>query len=131
MTNSPANFNAVQHANAVLVHLIQSRQPLPSPAKNYIEYLTQSYEHTHLENRILYYENEYLKESMGHRGRVLSGKRQAIDGKHLMTIPEILGSIKGAEKLTQLQTQKEMGSPKSGDCEVKRKWLKSLVKNQM
>jgi len=46
---------------------------------------------------------------MGHRGRVLSGKRQAIDGKHLMTIPEILGSIKGAEKLTQLRTQKRDG----------------------
>src|SRR3954469_10752666 len=53
LTNSPANFNAVQHANAVLVHLVQSRQLLPSPIKNYVGYLTQSYEHTHLENRIL------------------------------------------------------------------------------
>ena len=106
LTNSPANFNDVQHANAALVHLVQSRQPLPSPAKNYVGYLTQSYERTHSENRILHRENEHLKESMGRRGRVLSGKRQAIDGKHLMTTPEILSSVMKAEKLTQLRTQK-------------------------
>jgi DDE superfamily endonuclease/Tc5 transposase DNA-binding domain/helix-turn-helix, Psq domain len=106
LTNSPANFNAVQYANAALVELAQSKQPLSSPAKNYVGYLTQCYERSHSENRILHCENERLKASMGRRGRVLSSKRRAIDGKHLMTTPDILGSVREAEKETQIRVQK-------------------------
>lgn len=112
LTNSPANFKAVQQANAALVQLAQSKQSLSSPAKNYIGYLTQCYERTHSENRILHCENERLKESMGRRGRVLSGKREAIDGKHLMTTPDILNSVKEAEKVTQIRSQKRGPKPK-------------------
>jgi hypothetical protein len=50
----------------------------------------------------------------------LSGKRQAIDGKHLMTTPEILGSIKGAEKSTQLRMQKRDGKSKKRGLQGKK-----------
>ena len=112
LTNSPANFSAVQQANTALVQLVESKQPLSSPAKNYVGFLTQCYERTHSENRILRCENEHLKEAMGRRGRVLSGKRGAIDGKHLVTTPEILNSVKEAEKVTQIRSEKRGSKPK-------------------
>jgi hypothetical protein len=36
----------------------------------------------------------------------LSGKKRAIDGKCLMTTPEILGSVKEAEEVTQTWQQR-------------------------
>ena len=86
------HFNAVKHENEALAQLVQSDQPLTSPAEKYIKFLRQYYERTHSENRILHCENEGLKAATGRRGRNLSGRRHAIVGEHLVTTPEILGA---------------------------------------
>jgi len=112
LTDSPANFNAVKHANVALVQLVQSQQPLTSPAKKYVKFLTQCYERTHSENRILHCENEGLKAARGCSGRPLSGKRKAIDGEHLLTRPEILGAVTDSEKVTQSRVQKRKVMPR-------------------
>jgi len=35
------------------------------------------------------------------RKAILSGKRKVIDGKHILTMPEILGGLEEAEKITK------------------------------
>jgi len=35
------------------------------------------------------------------RTRILSGKRKSIDGKHILTTPEMLANIKQSEKITK------------------------------
>jgi hypothetical protein len=44
------------------------------------------------------------------RKTILSGKRKVIDGKHLLTTPEILSGIKETEKITK--KRKASGSKK-------------------
>ena len=112
LTNPPANFNAVKHANVALVQLIQSEQPLTSPAKKYVKFLTHCYECTHSENHILHCENKGLKSAMGHRERNLGGKRKAIDGEHLLTRLEILSTVVDAEKVTHSRVQKKRVRPR-------------------
>ena len=76
------------------------------------KYVTHRYECLYSENRILQHENEGSRPTLEGRMRNLSAKRQAIDGKHLMTTPDILASVKEAEKLTQIRTQKRGGKSK-------------------
>jgi hypothetical protein len=50
----------------------------------------------------------------------LSGKRQSIDGNHLITMPEILGSIKEAGEVTQTRQQGRGGKSKKLGLRVKK-----------
>src|SRR5579862_168007 len=52
LTNSPANFNAVQQANNVLNIFLKSSEPLPSPVKKYVSHCTRSIMCLHVCNTI-------------------------------------------------------------------------------
>lgn len=68
VTDSPIDMNAVRQANTALNELIQSGQPIPYLAKNYVPYFTRRYGRLQTRNRILERENENIKGVLG-RGR--------------------------------------------------------------
>ena len=76
-------------------------QSFNTPVKKYINCLTRSSERLHTQNTILEREKNELKSIVTARKRRLSGKRQVIDGKHLLTMVEILNSVKDAEQVTR------------------------------
>jgi hypothetical protein len=108
LTDSPVDFNAVKHANDALHTLIESGEPLPSPAKKYVSHCTRSIMRLHARNTILEQENADQKAILQARKRNLSGKRQVIDGKHLMTAAELIG-VREAQEVT-----KQRKAPKKG-----------------
>lgn len=107
-TDSPTDFNAVQCANVVLITLLDSDKPLPSPAKRFVRHITRSHMRLQARNTILEKENADQKAVLGGRKRPLSGKRLVIDGKHLMTAAELVG-VRAAEEVT-----KQRKAPKKG-----------------
>lgn len=99
-TDSPVDFNAVQRANVALNSLLDSNEPLPSPAKKFVKHLTRSVIRLHTRNTIIEQENADQKVILQGRKRQLSGKRRVIHGKHLMTAAELIG-VREAEELTK------------------------------
>jgi hypothetical protein len=114
LTDSPADFNAVKQANDVLNTLIESGEPLPSPAKKYVGHCTRSLMRLHARNTILEQENADQKAILQARKTNVSGKRRVIDGKHLMTGAELIG-IRQAQEVTKQRKapKKSARKPKS------------------
>src|SRR5271154_2059289 len=111
LTDSPANFNAVQQANNALNALLESGEPLPSPAKKYVGHCTRSIMRLHARNTILEKENADQKAVLQRRKNNMSGKRRVIDGKHLMTATELIG-VQGAEEVTTQRKAQQKGAGK-------------------
>jgi len=107
LTSSPIDVNAVREANTALIHLIDSSNRIPTPAKDYVRCLTRSTERLHALNTILEREKEELKTVVGARKRRLSGKRRVIEGKHVVTAAEILKDIQEAEIVTRERKAKK------------------------
>ena len=97
LTSSPVDFNDVQRANIVLNDMITSGNPISTFAKKYVTFLTKNVERLQAVNIIIQYENEQLKTHIHQRKRQLSGKRQVIDGKHIITTADLI-EIRKAEK---------------------------------
>jgi len=87
-------------ANVALNSLLDSNEPLPSPAKKFVKHLTRSVIRLHTRNTIIEQENADQKVILQGRKRQLSGKRRVIHGKHLMTAAELIG-VREAEELTK------------------------------
>ena len=100
LTSSPNDYNAVHQANVALNTLIDSGQPIPTPAKKYVNCLTRHVMRLHTRNSLVEKENEEHKALNCSRKRRLSGKRQVIDGKHLISAAELVG-VKQAEEATR------------------------------
>ena len=109
LTSSPIDFNAVHQANLAINTLLESGNPIPSPAKNYVNCLTRSVMRLHTRNILIEKENEDQKAVLGARKRRLSGKRRVIDGKHLMTAEELIG-IREAEEATRKRKAQNKGA---------------------
>jgi len=107
LTSSPADFNDVQKANIALNDLITSGNPISTPAKKYVGFLTQNVERLQAANTIIQHENEQLKAHVHQRKRQLSGKRRVIDGKHIITAAELIG-IQEAEKVTRARKERRI-----------------------
>jgi hypothetical protein len=86
--------------------MIASGNPISSPAKKYINFLTQNVERLQALNTIIQHENEQLKAHIHGRKRQLSSKRQVINGKHHITRAELMG-IQEAEKVTREKKEKQ------------------------
>ena len=74
--------------------------------KKYITCLTKNVERLHAANSIIQHENKQLKAHVHRRKRQLSGKRQVIDGKHIITTMELKGILE-AEKATKERKEKQ------------------------
>ena len=110
-TDSLVDFNAIQHANVALNSLLDADAPLPSPAKTFVRHLTRSVMRLHTRVTIIQQENADQKAILQARKRGLSGKRQVIDGKHLMTGAELIG-IQEAEEVTKQRKRPQKGKGK-------------------
>ena len=110
-TDSPADFNAVQRANVALNSLLDSNEPLPSPTKKFVRHLTRSVIRLHARNTIVEQENADQKAILQARKCNLSGKRQVIDGKHLMTEAELIG-VREAQEVTKQRKSAQKGKGK-------------------
>ena len=106
LTSSPVDFNDVQTANIALNDMVTSGNPISTPAKQYITFLTKNVERLQAVNTITQHENEQLKAHVYQRKRQLSGKRRVIDGKHIITAAELVG-IQEAEKKTRARKEKQ------------------------
>jgi hypothetical protein len=62
------------------------------------------------------------------RKTILSGKRQVIDGKHVLTTPEVLSGIKTMEEYTKKRKTPVAKKGKRGPRKVKEKSIGELVK---
>ena len=111
LTDSPADINAVHQANTALNVLLDSKEPLSSPAKQYVCHCTRSIMHLHIRNTILEKDNADQKAVLQARKRNLSGKRRVIDGKHLMTKMELI-RVCDAEEVTKQRKGEQKGKGK-------------------
>jgi hypothetical protein len=110
-TDSPVDFNAVQRANVALNTLLESKEPLPTPARIFVRHLTRSVMRLHTRNTIVEQQNSEQKVILQGRKRPLSGKRRVIDGKHLMTGAELIG-VREAEEVTKQRKAPKRGTQK-------------------
>ena len=107
-TGSPIDFNAIKQANNALNTLIESGEPLPSPAKKYIGHCTRSIMRRHADNTEQ--ANTDQKAILQARKRNPNGKRRVIHpGKRLMMGAELIG-VREAENVTK----QRKAAPKKG-----------------
>ena len=69
-------------------------------------------------NVIIEEEHAKLKAAVTMRKTILSGKRQVIDRKHILTTPEILTDLKEAEKKTKKRKISRTKRGKRGTSQV-------------
>ena len=81
--------------------LIQSGEPLPTPAKQYVSCVTRTSERLYASKIILEKEKEELQTVVMARKQRLSGKRKAIGGESLITTVRILNEVREAEIATR------------------------------
>ena len=106
LTSSSVDFNAVQKANTALNNMLESGNSIMTPVKKYISCLTRTIVCLHTANTIIQRKNEDMKAVTHERKRRLSGKRQVIDGKHIITAAELLG-VQEAKKVTKARKAKQ------------------------
>jgi hypothetical protein len=111
LTDSPADLNAIQWANDALNTLLESGEPLPSPAKKYVGHCTRSILRFHARNTIVEKDNADQKAILQPRKHQLSGKRWVIDKKHLMTGAELIG-VREAQDVTKQKKARKTGKAK-------------------
>ena len=93
-------MDAVRTANEALKTLINSGNPIPTPAKLYFNYSTQVSEHHWTQKIILEQENKEWKTVVSSRKTHMSGKRKAIDGDSLISMVEKLNDVTKVEQIT-------------------------------
>jgi hypothetical protein len=76
-----------------LLEEIKSGESLSTPARNYAQCVVRRSERSHVKTVIVEEKYEKLKAEVTKKKTILSGKRQVIDGKHVLTQPEILSGI--------------------------------------
>ena len=74
---------------------------LSTPARNYAQKVVRRSEHLEVRNIIIGEEHAKLKSAVTRRKMILSGKRKVIDGKHVLTVPEILSGLETTEEITK------------------------------
>src|SRR5437667_3448844 len=106
LTSSPLDMSAVQVANATLNQLIQSGEPLPTPAKKYVGCVIRTSERLYTSKTILEKEKKELQAVVMARKQRLSGKRKAIGDESLITTVRILNEVREAEIATRKRDSK-------------------------
>ena len=101
LTSSPLNTDEARLANAALLTELSSGGALSTRARNYAQYVVRRSERVQVRNIIVEEEHAKLKAAVTKRKAILSGKRKVIDGKHILTTPEILTDLMEAEKKTK------------------------------
>ena len=108
LTSSPVYTDEACLANAALWAELSSGGPISTPARNYTKCVVRRSGSAQVRSLIIEEEHTKLKEAVTTRKTILSGKRQVIDGKHILTTPEILTSLTNAEKRTKKRKATEV-----------------------
>jgi len=103
-------------ANAILHQILDSREPITSPTRNYIQYLTHANERLYARNVILTEQIDAAIKVLSGRKEQISGKRKSIKGKHILTGKE-LKDIRAAEKVIEQRKRRCLNEVSSGDAD--------------
>ena len=98
LNSSPSAIPVTSDANQMLLHLMDTQQPLNTPARKHVHRLTKSLERSFVRHAIVETQNKALTEVLGARKRRESGKRRILKGKHVATKDEVYFPIRGYEK---------------------------------
>ena len=103
---SPVNISAFQAANSTLNQLVMNKQPLDTPARNYVLRLTQRSERLYAETVILQKEKTNLEGVVVVCRNAESGKRGVLKGRHSIATEDILEQVRTEEAKTQVKRNK-------------------------
>ena len=98
LTSSPINTEETRSANAALLSEISAGGHLSTPARTYAACVVRRSERANVRNMIIEEEHEKLKAAVTKRKAFQSGKRKIVDGKHILTRPEIHDALTEWEK---------------------------------
>ena len=101
LTSSPLNTEEARSANTALLHELSSGDPLTSPARRYAQKVVKRLERVQARNIIVEETHNKLMAVVTKRKAILSGKRQVIDGEHILTSERILNGVTKAEEITK------------------------------
>ena len=118
LTSSPLNTDEARLANAALLSELASGGHLSTPTRKYAQKVVKRSECVQARMNIIKQEHDKLKTVVMKRKRILSGKRQVIDGKHILTTSEILAGLEWAEKITKKRKITGTKKGKYGASEV-------------
>ena len=100
LTSSPIDMDIRRKANAALHQMLDSKELITSPTRNYIGCLVHANERLYARNAILTDQIDAATKVLSGRKEDTSGRRKSIKGKHILTGEE-LKEIRAAEKATQ------------------------------
>ena len=106
LISSPVDILAFQAANGTLNQLIMNKQPLDTPARNYVRRLTQRSERLYAETVILQKEKTNLEGVVVARRNTESGKCRVLKGKHSIASEDILEQVRAEEAKIQAKKKK-------------------------
>jgi hypothetical protein len=109
LTSSPIYNDEVRSANAALLSEITTGI-LSTPARNYAQCIVRRTERTHVRNLIVEDAHSKLQAAVTKRKTILSGKRKVVDGKHILTTPEVHRDLVVEE--TKTKKRKTTGTKK-------------------
>ena len=103
---SPVNISAFQAANSTLNQLVINKQPLDTPARNYVLRLTQRSERLYAETVILQKEKTNLEGVVVARRNAENEKCGVLKGRHSIATEDILEQVRAEEAKTQVKRKK-------------------------
>ena len=101
VTSSPPDADTLHTATVALNRLVTTRAPLDTPARKFVNRLTQTAERQQAEISILRRERDNIRQILSSRKERLSGKRLILKGKSVVTSVEIQTAIAAKEKETK------------------------------
>ena len=116
LMSSPNDSYAVNIANTALIAEANSGHPLTTPARNYLGCLVRTSDRRRVSNTIYQKENTHMREALGRRRVVKSGRRNVVHGKNLMTTPEMCQAL---EEVDRNKKKRQVAQPKKGKRKTK------------
>ena len=130
LTSSPIYNEDTRSANAALLTELTTRDTLSTPARTYAHCVVRREERSAIRNVIRDEEHEKLKAAVTKRKTILSGKRQIVDGKHILTTPEVHDSLVEWEKMVKKRKTTRTKKDKRGASEVEQEYIDESEANE-
>ena len=112
ISSSPLNATSLHATNSALNELINTQQPLHTPARKYVSRLTNTTERLRAEISILKKEKENLESVLSARRKQKKGKRVKIDGQILLSTFELHQAVAQAERESKMAKRQKMRNGK-------------------
>jgi len=118
LTSSPLDGNATHNANAAVIKLMASGEPLTTPARNYIAAMARRNNRLQARTAILEQRVEEATKVLSGRKERASGKRHSIKGKNIMTVKE-LELIAESEAITKQRKRKRFDTETASGNDIR------------